>query len=200
MRFKLVSAQVIYALSFPVQLKVASMQRESLLCFIVVGILVLLAPTSAEAQFTTFSGKQENIKCLQPVNGTDYKLCHKYSKHFFIAGIYLSDDGYVLADDDNATEYIALEQTKIRELQTAGTLPNPLPRYSINLTQYLVGYSLWLIIILFIGPSLWVWLRRRRNKGNYCFRCDVPLTSGDFAADKCGICGAAISKIQIQSF
>lgn len=173
------------------------MQRKYLLPFIIISLLVLLAPTLAEAQFTTFSGKQEDIKCLQPVEKTNYKLCHKYSKHFFIAGIYLSDDGYVLAGGDNATEYIALDKTKITELQAAGSLPNPLPPYSIALTQYLVGYSLWLIIILFIAPSLWVGLRRQRNKGNYCSRCDVPLTSGDFAVSKCGVCGGAIAKIEI---
>lgn len=192
--------------------------KQILLFLIVTGIFFLLSSTAkAEVVFLPF-GTQERIKCIQPINkekpvsstdlssivnemyGPKYNLCYKYSIRFFIAGLYLHDDSYVLAERDDDYKYIPLDKAKITELQKKGILPDPLPEYSIPLSQYLVGYSLWLIIagliIGFIGRialvSLWNGFKGWKYKGKYCLNCDLLLTIKDFSDGKCSACSEPI--------
>ena len=66
---------------------------------------------------------------------------------FFIAGIYLTDHGYILAPRNNTdNSYYPLDDETIQELQSQGDLPKPLPPYKIELLNYMFGYSLWIII------------------------------------------------------
>ena len=198
-----------------------NMKLKQILHFLIlIGLFFLLSSTAkAEIVFLPF-GTQERIKCVQPINFkkeektpiwttinlndpnklSSYNLCYKYSMRFFIAGLYLHDDGYVLAEQDDAYRYIPLDNAKITELQEKGILPKPLPEYSIPLSQYLAGYSLWLIIaglvIGFIGRialgSLWKVFKGWKYKGKYCLNCDLLLTIKDFSDGKCSACSEPI--------
>ena len=187
------------------------MQKKYLITFVISSILILFIPTSAQAmEMGGAFGKREGIKCIQPIKDRGYSLCHKYSQYFFIAGVSLSDDGYVLASGDDATSYQPLDKEKILELQNAGYLPNPLPSYSIPLTQYLIGYSLWLLLIFGIGGfPLWSYLQNRykkyslrgrykmwKHKGKYCLNCDNPLMDYDFKIGRCVMCSSAVPEIR----
>lgn len=55
----------------------------------------ITAPRSAEAMVF---GKDETVHRIQKLERADYYLCHKTTMHFFLAGIYVSDDGYVPED------------------------------------------------------------------------------------------------------
>src|SRR4051812_13739050 len=97
-----------------------------------------------------FFGKDETLVCLRDVDfkasdGAQLCLGHKFTKTFFVAGLYLKDDGYVLKVRSSDT-YYPLDDAKVRALQAEGAIPTPLPAYSIPLIEYAFGYSLWLII------------------------------------------------------
>ena len=88
-----------------------------------------------------------------------------YHIKYFIAGLYLSNYGYVPNEkpdpkkltfftDTTASKYLPLTKEKTNELQQAGLLPNPLPKYAIPASAYLDGFSLWLILLLAIAIAL----------------------------------------------
>jgi hypothetical protein len=180
--------------------------------FFIVGMAAILFLSSGQARgFAGYFGTQDHIKCIQPIkedqpagekpavwivrdlNSPKYSLCHKYSTVFFFAGVYLHDDGYVLAEGDDAYQYVPLDSAKITEFQEKGILPNPLPGYAIPLSQYLIGYSLWILLVVLITGSLgWYWFKRWRYRGIYCLNCELILTDRDISTGKCGDCGEPI--------
>ena len=107
----------------------------------------------------------ENISLKGP-KGEHLYIGYKTSAFYFIAGIYIKDDGYVLGVL-NKYAFIVLPGTKeAREYRSAtghyypfpnekdlldhqnkGDMPNSLPEYSILTEDYLKGYSLWLILL-----------------------------------------------------
>src|SRR5215208_713315 len=136
--------------------------------------------------FAAVFGKAEKIEKIQDLEGTDYQLSHKYTLHFFLAGIFVSDDGYVLQKKMATTAYYPLSEQKIRELQQNGMLPSPLPKYSIPVWAYLVGYSLWIILAFAIAiPVLQPKVRRLMGK-RYCPSCGLQLNRRELEAKKCG--------------
>jgi hypothetical protein len=123
-----------------------------------------------------YFGTEDTIREIQPIPGTNFFLCHKHHSYYFLGGLYLSDDGYVLRekathrkpyfyDPSKAERYVPLTSEKIAELQQAGILPNPLPGYSIPVGDYIAGYSLWLFLMLVVALGfvrvllgrLWDW-------------------------------------------
>jgi uncharacterized protein len=97
----------------------------------------------------------ETIRCIAPTNivGADgAPLCigYKTSAHMMTAGVYLTDDGYVLAvtpeEGHNPSLFIRPTARDIAKYQEQGALQNPLPPYSIPIGDYLWGYSLWIIL------------------------------------------------------
>ncbi len=144
-------------------------------------------------------GSDEKIEKIQDLEGTDYKLSHKFTLHFFIAGIYLSDDGYVLQKKTDFSGYYPLDNEKIQELQQNGMLPSPLPKYSISFWEYLFGYSLWLVIAfaLFwvVGIPL-ILARWRRLRGiRDCPSCGLQLTPEELKSKFCGACSTPFQDI-----
>ncbi len=104
---------------------------------------------------TLLFGTQEDITCIVDVpirakDKGDLCLAYKTSSHFFGAGVYVSDDGYVLKVKESKGEYFPLDESEIREHQTAGHLPTPLPGYAIPFWTYAFGYSLWVCILAVI--------------------------------------------------
>ena len=97
-------------------------------------------------------GTRDEIECIVPTKfagpeGTQVCLAKKVSLHFFGAGVYVSDGGYVLRVDHGAT-YYKLNQANLEELQALGLVPTPLPKYGISPLQYAFGYSLWIVLFI----------------------------------------------------
>ncbi len=123
-------------------------------------LLLICSALSAFAGSAMF-GTDDNIHSIQDVNITSpndlpMQLAHRVSLHFFVAGIYTSDEGYVLIEKGKNEQYWDLTSEMVKEFQADGTLPNPLPKYKIPVWDYLFGYSLWLIIA---GMALFYWLK-----------------------------------------
>jgi len=103
-------------------------------------------------------GIDENIHEIQEIedtDGTKLILCHKTTLYFFIAGVWHTDDGYVIQNPSEPDEYVPLNDSDIRELQEDGVLPDPMPQYSIPILEYVFGYSLWILIggVFFVSAS-----------------------------------------------
>lgn len=118
---------------------------------------------TAHAKLPLFFGDQdyfEDIESVQPIkDGRDtYKFGYRVSIKWFLAGVYVKDEGYVLS---NANTYIPLNAEMIAELQAMGELPNELPAYSLPADYYLKGYSLWIIIAGFVIFGL---IKSRKKK------------------------------------
>jgi hypothetical protein len=184
-------------------------------CFICLVTLVGSGFASGDMYF----GKGERIKCLQPLSPEQVEigdtglfrpvvpkpsdptmLCYKYTIQYFILGIGIRDDGYVLSSGDDYYNYFPLDDAKIHELQTKGVLPDPLPAYSLTWMQLAAGYSLWVLIGAVVLAMLgWAALkmlfgkvRRIRNKGIYCLGCNAQLTIKDFSDGKCEACSEPV--------
>jgi hypothetical protein len=95
-------------------------------------------------------GKGEELTCIQDIDvrgKDDEALClaHKTSTFFVGAGVYVSDDGYVLRAKGRDI-YYPVTAEELAEMQQEGSLPTPLPPYSISWFEYAFGYSLWIIV------------------------------------------------------
>jgi len=97
-------------------------------------------------------GIQEQIHCIHDVSlkgskGEDLCLGYKTSSYWIGAGIYLSDDGYVLKIKGDNSYYSFPPTDKVEALQKQELLPEPLPDYSIPFYEYAFGYSLWIVLL-----------------------------------------------------
>jgi hypothetical protein len=101
---------------------------------------------------TMMFGNDESISCIVDVElkgAQDEALClaHKHSKLFVVAGVWVSDDGYVLGVKGKADTYYPLPPPDaLKAIQADGLLPDPLPPYSLSMWDYAFGYSLWIVI------------------------------------------------------
>lgn len=97
-------------------------------------------------------GEQDKLVSIQEVEltgseGEALNLGYRITTRFFIGGIYLIDQGYVLPTRDSENgDYYSLTEDRIAEMQQEGSLPTPLPVYTISWQDYLLGYSLWIIV------------------------------------------------------
>jgi hypothetical protein len=144
-------------------------------------------PGQKESALVAFGAKEE-IDAIQNIEGTDYKLSHKYTLYFFIAGVWVSDDGYVLQKKDAFNTYYPLSADEVKNFQAQGKLPSPLPKYSIPLLQYLFGYSLWIIVAFVAGGPFLRHLSRRLMGRRFCPSCKLELTPYEAEMKVCGIC------------
>ena len=164
---------------------------------LVLGVLLCL-PVSVHAGPRQFAfgkvwfGAKEEIDKIQDIKGTEFQLSHKYTLYFFFAGVYLSDDGYVLQPKNSYSSYYPNSEESIKEFQRAGVLPSPLPPYSIPIWQYLFGYSLW-IVVAFVagGPMVKPLIQRLRGK-RFCHSCKLELTPREVEMGVCGCCNAKL--------
>ena len=144
-------------------------RRSSCILFL---ILFLIGISNADSHakgiplpIPVMFGTSENIARLQDVdvlgpNGEALFLGYKTTKRFFGAGLYVTDDGYVLGLRSDAMRYLALTPLQIRELQQRRQLPTPLPSYRLGIFDLLIGYSLWLILAVVAGGVfLAVWIK-----------------------------------------
>lgn len=122
-------------------------------------IWLSLSPDYVHAGMMNF-GTEEEIHEIQPTRDPNFTLCHKVRTYFFVGGIYVADDGYVL-QKKGQYGYYPLDAARIRALQEEGVLPTPLPPYSLSLWDRLCGYSLWIGLVFVIGIPILNWLRSR---------------------------------------
>jgi hypothetical protein len=97
-------------------------------------------------------GAQDQLDCLtnttfEGPHGEQLCLASHISLYFFGAGVYVSDEGYVLKDKGESS-YYKTTPDQLKALQAEGTIPTPLPPYQISTFQYLFGYSLWILLLV----------------------------------------------------
>lgn len=118
-------------------------------------IIGITFSTTSSARGRYYFGDRDTIHFIQDIElmgakGEALSLSYRTSINFFIAGFYLTDHGYVLSIKNSVSgSYYNLSDENISLYQSKGWLPNPLPVYQVELSEYLIGYSLWLILILF---------------------------------------------------
>ncbi|RED92467.1 hypothetical protein [Marinoscillum furvescens] len=115
-------------------------------------LLILLLAASEIFAGKFMFGKDETIRTIQKIDLPESDsgplfLAYKTTTQYLLLGVYLSDDGYVLQNDEGS--YIPLREEELAELQAAGVLSDPLPAYSIPFMDWVWGYSLWVFLIVF---------------------------------------------------
>jgi len=113
-------------------------------------LALLFVSTSA---YAVAFGKHDNLHKIQEITGNSLKinnepvyLGYRTTAHFFLAGVYLKDQGYIISSNRDPKKYYQLNDEKIKKLQAGGFLPTPLPKYKIPIFDYIFGYSLWICI------------------------------------------------------
>jgi hypothetical protein len=114
-------------------------------------------------------GTSEQLECivdvpLQGPSGEALCLAHKLSTKWFLAGVYVTDDGYVLQVKGKQAYLNMPAGEELAQLQREGALPAVLPAYRISTLDYAFGYSLWIVLA---GILVWTWVahlaRKRRD-------------------------------------
>lgn len=129
---------------------------------------------------TFYFGKQETLRCIEDVKFTEHPgeplcLAHKFTTQYFIAGVYLHDDGYVLAVKPKLENFYPLSEAGIATLQHEGKLPATLPSYSISAGDYVMGYLLWPMLAFLAFLAL---LGRRARQKRLRRDAAMPIAIG----------------------
>jgi len=135
---------------------------------LVVAFFCLLLPARSAGAAMQF-GEDETIHFLQDItlkgaNQEALFLGYMTKIQFFIAGVYVIDAGYVLGVKGDSKRFYHMPTGEdLARFQKGGFLPDPLPPYSLSIWDYLIGYSLWLVIAftvawMIVGGAL----KRRR--------------------------------------
>ncbi|CAN5264885.1 hypothetical protein BH10PSE9_BH10PSE9_08980 [soil metagenome] len=123
---------------------------------------------ASNAAHAAMFGKDETIHFIQDVSITsqDNKplfLGYKTTTNWILAGVSISDDGYVFGLREDHSKYIETTPDEIAKFQKSGLLPDPLPPYKIPLIEYILGYSLWIVIPIVALVYLIGWMRKRKT-------------------------------------
>jgi len=131
------------------------------------AVIAVSAPMSAQARM--MFGKDETIHFIEDVKATGPNnealyLGYMSAIQFFVAGVYVEDEGYVLGVKGDSKKFFHMPTgDQLKSLQQRGLLPDPLPPYSLNAFDYLFGYSLW-IVLLVVGIWTAIDLQRKRKR------------------------------------
>jgi len=112
-------------------------------------------------------GEDDTIHFLQDVslkgaNGEALYLGYLTKMYMFGAGLYVTDGGYVLGVKGEGKKFYPMPAgDELVRFQKAGSLPNPLPPYSLGFFDYLFGYSLWIVLVVVIA---WTAIQTMRKK------------------------------------
>lgn len=125
-------------------------------------VLILILMTFAgEARAWTPFGTVEHISPIQDVTlttpeGDALYLGYKTSTVYFIGGVYVSDDGYVLGLRSAPKHYVDMPPAALlANFQKEGRLPDPLPPYHLGVVDYLKGFSLWIVLVPIVAGYLY---------------------------------------------
>jgi hypothetical protein len=133
---------------------------------LVAAVLCFLLPVRGADAAVRF-GADETIHFIEDVklkgaNQEALYLGYRTKIQFFLAGLYLTDEGYVLGVKGDSKRYYDMPTgEKLAQFQKSGLLPDPLPPYSLSFWDYLFGYSLWWVIAFTI---IWMVMSDRRKK------------------------------------
>jgi hypothetical protein len=144
---------------------------------IVVGLVILLGAASNANAARGKIGTDVTIRQIQPTNHPQYILCYKISTVYFIAGCYVTDDGYVLQKGGESNEYYPLDPATIQKLQHEGVLPTPLPKYALSIFDYAIGYSNWIILAFAGAVPFFKWATAKMRKGPKSVQVSRPTTA-----------------------
>lgn len=139
---------------------------KKFLMLVLVLAFLPLAGAPAQAKGLGF-GSDEKIRSLSDINlrgpsGEMLFLAHKVTTQFFLLGVQVKDDGYVLGVKGDSRKYFRLPDAQLQRLQQQGLLPSPLPGYRLGKMDYLIGYSLWLAL-----AAMGVWFGFKRWATSY---------------------------------
>ena len=131
---------------------------------LLIAMMFIVMSSTAEARGFRF-GDDVRINFIEDVTlkGNDSEalfLGYKTTTKFFLLGVYVTDDGYVLGIKGKE-EYYDLPADKVTEFQSQGLLPNPLPPYQLATLDYVFGYSLWLALVALLAYGGFSVLRKR---------------------------------------
>ncbi len=109
-------------------------------------------------------GWRERIYPIAPVKvvgaeGETLALAHKTTRFSLLLGIYLRDDGYVLAVEGQPGKYYPFPEDP-QPFQAAGNLPSPLPAYRVPIYQYVLSFAFWWVVLPLVAVG---WVMRRRG-------------------------------------
>lgn len=131
-------------------------------------VFCLLPFRAAEAAKVRF-GQHDEIHLLQDVdlkgpNGERLFLGYMTQTQYFAAGLYVVDAGYALGVKGDRERFFRMPQgDELMRYQRDGLLPNPLPAYRLSPFDYLIGYSLWLVVAFAVGwVAIGIWWKKRR--------------------------------------
>jgi len=137
-------------------------------------ISVIFITESANAKKGMIFGKfgeQVEIHKLQDIslkgpNKEKLFLGHVVKTQYFLLGLYMEDAGYALGIENSDSYYNFPNEDKVKYFQSKNLLPNPLPKYKIKLTDYLIGYSLLIAFIILIIWAIIYSKIKNRNKNH----------------------------------
>jgi hypothetical protein len=122
--------------------------------FLMLALMLAFLPLSgapAQAAKGLGFGSDEKIRSISDLKlrgptGETLFLAHKVTTQFFLLGVHVKDDGYVLGVKGDSRKYYPMPTAQVQRLQQQGLLPSPLPGYRLSTIDYLIGYSLWLAL------------------------------------------------------
>ena len=141
------------------------MRRVVLFIALVGSLLLPVSQADAAWRF----GKDEEIRFIQDVtlkgaNNEALYLGYMTRTQNFLAGLYIEDAGYVLGVKGESKKYYNMPTgEELARFQRNGTLPDPLPTYSLGFFDYFIGYSAWWVIALVIAWYAFDVMRKRKK-------------------------------------
>jgi hypothetical protein len=141
---------------------------KKLLMLALMLVFLPLAGAPAQAAKGLGFGSDEKIRSLTDIklrgpSGETLFLAHKVTTQFFLLGVHVKDDGYVLGVQGDSRKYFRMPaDTQVSRLQQQGLLPRPLPGYRLGTIDYLIGYSLWLAL-----AAMGAWFGFKRWASSY---------------------------------
>jgi len=141
--------------------------------FLALCTLIFVGLISQPAEAKVLFGTKATVHRIADVSlkgpkGEDLYLARLSTMRFFLLGVYLEDNGYVLGIKGTHDTYYDLPSKPVLlAAQKTGLLPDPLPEYSFSLWEYLLGYSMWLFIaFLFVSSVISKRKKRRKTVGS----------------------------------
>ncbi len=133
-------------------------------------IISLFANTSLYAGIPIIHGHFQDIHKIVDVklkgsNGDKLFLGYMTESYYIEAGVYIKDEGYILGVEGKEGSFYPMPTgNDLKSFQKNGFLPNPLPQYNIPIKDYIIGYSLWIILFLVIAYYIGTFVTKQKLK------------------------------------
>ena len=133
-------------------------------------VLILCIFFSVPASAKLYFGTDESLRFvidveLEGPNGEDLQLSRKIIRQSFLLPYVVKDGGFVLTIKGQHNSYYELPvPDKVRAMQLVGILPNPLPEWKLETMDMLLGYSLWItLIVLGVWGGIKTLIKKRES-------------------------------------